>query len=422
MGKAGRCVRAAILLGLTVVLALASSGLAASPIVEVLHFWTSGGESKAVTALRRDFEAHGGRWIDAPVAGGGGDAASTVLRFRMLAGNPPDAVLLKGPSIQDWAREGVLTNLDSIAEAEHWSEELPRQLRIEMMSQGHFVAVPVNIHRVNWLWINPKVLARIGARPPRTWDEFNALAFRLKQAGIVPLAHGGQPWQDVTLFESVVLGIGGPDFYRRALVDLDPAALTSPTMIRVFDQMRLLRDFVDDDSPGRDWNLATAMLLNGQAAMQIMGDWVKGEVAAAGEVPGRDILCAPVPGTSGFVLDSDSFTMFKTKDPDHHAGQMLLAHLLMGAKFQEIFNLYKGSIPARLDLPLDRFDDCARQSRQDLGAAIADNTVVPSLAHEMAVPEAVRGAFLDVVANHFNSDMSSREAVKRLAQAIDLAR
>jgi glucose/mannose transport system substrate-binding protein len=56
-----------------------------------------------------------------------------------------------------------------------------------------------------------------------------------------------------------------------------------------------------------------------------------------------------------------------------------------------------------------------------LTAAVRDNALVPSMAHEMAVPGAVRGAFLDVVTSHFNSDMSSREAVKRLAQAVHLA-
>lgn len=395
---------------------------AQQPTVEVLHYWTSGGESKAVATLRRDFEANGGKWIDSPVAGGGGDTASTVLRARVLAGNPPDVAQLKGPNILEWAEVGALAPLDDVLQAEGWLKSLPPLLLGVLTYQGHLVAVPVNIHRVNWLWVNPKVLAKVGADVPKTWDEFNAVAEKLKAAGILPLAHGGQPWQDVTLFENVVLGIGGPEFYRRALIEFDPDALSSQTMVKVFDEMRKIRGYVDDGFPGREWNLASTMLVNGQAAMQIMGDWAKGEFMAAGQVPGKDIVCAPIPGKAGFLLNSDSFVMFKTTDANRLAGQRLLAKLMLGPKFQEAFNLVKGSIPIRADLPLDRFDPCAVQSSQDFVNAVRTNTLLPSVAHDMAVPGAVRGAMLDVVTNHFNSTMSSQEAVKELVNAVDLAR
>ncbi|WP_240002452.1 ABC transporter substrate-binding protein [Oleisolibacter albus] len=401
---------------------LAATPAMAEPTVEVLHFWTSGGESRAVNVLRQDFEKAGGKWIDAPVAGGGGDAASTVLRSRVLAGDAPNAVQLKGPSIKEWAEQGVLAPLDSVAKAENWDQLVPPQLQQVIKSDGHYVAVPVNIHRVNWLWSNPAALAKVGAQPPKTWEEFNAVATKLKAAGIVPLAHGGQPWQDATIFETVVLGLGGSEFYKKALVDLDEKALTSDTMVKVFDQMRTIRGFVDNGFSNREWNLATAMVMKGDAAMQIMGDWAKGELVAAGKVPGKDVLCTTTPGSDGFLLNSDSFVMFTAKDKDRTAGQMLLAKLMLGEKFQHEFNLTKGSIPARMTLPMDGFDACAQKSSQDLKQAIGAKTLMPSMAHEMAVPGSVRGAFLDVVTAHFNSDMSSKDAVKRLAEAVTLAR
>lgn len=410
------------LLGMALSIGPIRLAAADQPTVEVLHYWTSGSESKAVATLRKDFEANGGRWIDSPVAGGGGDTASTVLRARVLAGDPPNVAQLKGPNIQEWAEEGSLAELDDIAQSEGWLKTLPSMLRDILTYKGHLVAVPVNVHRVNWLWVNPKVFAKVGLSIPTTWDEFNAAAEKLKEAGYIPLAHGGQPWQDATIFENVVLGIGGTDFYRRALVDFDRDALASPTMVKVFDEMRKIRGYVDDGFPGREWNLATNMLINGQAAMQIMGDWAKGEFMAAGRVPGRDIVCAPIPGQDGFVLNTDSFVMFKTRDPSRTAGQKMLARLLLGAKFQETFNLVKGSIPIRPDLPLDQFDVCATLSSQDLAKAIRTDTLLPSLAHDMAVRGALRGVILDVVTSHFNSSMSSQEAVKQLVDAVELAR
>jgi glucose/mannose transport system substrate-binding protein len=408
---------------MTIALAMAGAMLVpaaarADGTVEVLHWWTSGGEAKAVGELKTMFEAEGGKWIDSPVAGGGGDAAMTALRARVVAGNPPTAVQLKGPNIQEWGAQGVLASIDDVAKAEGWEKVLPPTLAKIMKYKGKYVAAPVNIHRVNWVWANPAVLAKVGASMPKTWDEFNATADKLKAAGITPLAHGGQPWQDATIFETVVLGLGGVNFYRKALVELDEAALKSDTMVKVFDQMRKLRGYVDPAFSGRDWNLATAMIIKGEAAFQIMGDWAKGEFLAAGKKPGTDFLCAPTPGKPGFILNSDSFAMFKVEGKERQKGQKVLARLIMSPKFQEIFNLAKGSIPARIGVPRDKFDRCGQRSMDDLKAATAANTLVPSMAHEMAVPRSVRGEFLDVVTEHFNSDMTSDEAVKRLAAAI----
>ncbi|MEQ9040420.1 MAG: ABC transporter substrate-binding protein [Silicimonas sp.] len=386
--------------------------------VEVLHWWTSGGEAKAVGTLKSAFESQGGTWIDSPIAGGGGDAAMTALRARVMAGNPPTAVQLKGPGIQEWAEQGALNDVQAVATEEGWDEVLPPALADIMKYEGNYVAAPVNIHRVDWMWANPELLAQVGIEEmPTTWDEFNAAADELQSAGITPLAHGGQPWQDATLFEIVVLGVGGADFYRRALVDLDPDALTSDTMIASFDQLRKLRGYVDPNFPGRDWNLATAMVMRGEAAFQIMGDWAKGEFLAAGKVPGEDFVCAPTPG-NGYVLNSDSFTFFKVSGDENIMGQQVLASLIMSPEFQETFNLAKGSIPARTDVPLDAFDICAKRSHEDLLAAIENDTLVPSMAHEMAIPRSVRGEFLDLVTQFFNSDMSSEDAARQLAEAV----
>jgi glucose/mannose transport system substrate-binding protein len=387
--------------------------------VEVLHWWTSGGEAKAVGTLKQAFEKQGGTWVDSPIAGGGGDAAMTALRARVMAGNPPTAVQLKGPGIQEWAVEGSLNDVEDVAKAENWDAVLPPSLASIMKYEGKYVAAPVNIHRIDWMWVNPTVLAKVGAAVPTTWEEFNAVADKLKAAGITPLAHGGQPWQDATIFETIVLSMGA-DFYRKTLVDLDEASLSGDTMIKVFDQLRKLRGYVDPGFSGRDWNLATAMVMNGEAAFQIMGDWAKGEFLAAGKVPGKDFLCIPTPG-NGYSFNTDSFAFFKVAGAENLEGQKVLASLIMSPEFQETFNLAKGSIPARTDVTLDKFDSCAIKSHEDLTAAVKNNTFVPSMAHEMAVPRTVRGEFLDVITNFFNSDMSSADAAKAMAAAVKRA-
>ncbi len=389
--------------------------------VEVMHWWTSGGEAAAVGVLKQDLESKGVTWQDMPVAGGAGEAAMTALRARVTSGNPPTAAQLLGMSLRAWAEEGFLGDLSEVAEPEGWDSVIPEPLQAFAKYDGHYVAAPVNIHRPNWLWSNAKIFQDNGLTPPKTWEEFNQVADALKAKGIQPLAHGGQNWQDTTIFDDVVLGIGGPEFYQKAIIEADPEALGSDTMVQVFDQMRKIRGYVDPNFSGRDWNLATAMVINGEAAMQLMGDWAKGEIIAAGKVPGVDILCTTAPGTEGsFLFNTDFFAMFDVGE-ERKPAQLIMASAAMSPSFQETFNLAKGSIPARTDVPGDKFDACGKQSMADIKAAQEKGTLMGSLAHGHAQPPAIQGAIFDVVTNHFNSDQSSADAAKALVDAVAAA-
>src|SRR5450830_1083859 len=364
--------------------------------VEVLHYWTSGGEAKSAAELKKMMQAKGHTWRDFAVAGGGGDSAMTVLKSRVVSGNPPSAAQVKGPAIQEWAAEGVLANMDGVAKAEKWDESLPKVVADVMKYNGSYVAAM-----------------------PKTWDEFFAAADKLKAAGLIPVAHGGQNWQDFTTFESVVLGVGGARFYQDALVKLDDKALGSDTMKKSLETFRRVKSYIDPGSPGRDWNLATAMLIQGKAGFQLMGDWAKGEFVAAGKVPGKDFMCAAAPGTaSSFTFNVDSFILFKLKDAAAQKAQSDLAAAIMSPEFQEVFNLNKGSIPVRLGMKMDKFDDCAKLSSKDFVESAKTGGLVPSIAHGMAVAPAAEGAIKDVVSQFWNDDkVSVADAMKKIAQA-----
>lgn len=403
-------------------LALTTASNAWAQQVEVLHWWTSGGEAAALNVLKTNLEGKGVEWLDMPVAGGGGEAAATTLKARVASSNPPAAAQMLGMAVKEWSSQGSLGSLTSVAKAENWDAVIPDAVKQFAKKDGEWIAVPVNIHRPNWLWINAEIFAEHGLTPPKTWEEFNATATKLKDAGIIPLAHGGQPWQDATIFDDVVLGIGGADFYRKAIHELDQDALSSDTMVKIFDQMRVMSGFVDDNFSGRDWNLATAMLLEGKAAMQLMGDWAKGEIIRAGVKPGEEILCVAAPGTEGsFLFISDFFAAFDVSE-DKRPAQLALASSVMDPAFQAAFNKVKGSIPARTDVSLDDFDACAQKSLADLNAAQKNNSLLGSLAHGTAQTTAVQAAIFDIVTEHFNSDMSSKEAAAELLLAIESAK
>src|SRR3954469_17925443 len=363
---------------------LAVSGLAAAQAqsVEVLHWWTSGGEAAALNVLKGNLEKKGVKWNDMPVAGGGGEAAMTAVRARVTAGNPPTAVQLLGFDIQDWAKQGVLADLNAVAAKEGWDKTVPTALQAFSKYDGKWIAAPVNVHSTNWVWANKAVLDKAGVTTmPTNFDEFIAAAEKVQKAGFVALAHGGQPWQDATLFDSVVLSTGGIDFYKKSMVQKDKAALGSPTMQKVFDRMGQLRKLVDKDFSNRDWNLASAMVISGKAGFQMMGDWAKGEFLNAKKVPGKDFICMRFPGTQGMVsFNSDQFAMFKV-GADKAAAQAKMAAAVMDPSFQSAFNVVKGSVPARTDVPDTAFDDCGKKGIKDLAEASGKGALVGSMAH-----------------------------------------
>jgi glucose/mannose transport system substrate-binding protein len=402
------------------VLALTAS-MAQAEDVEVLHWWTSGGEAAALNVLKDNLGGQGIGWEDMPVAGGGGTEAMTVLRARVTAGDPPTAVQMLGFDIQDWAKEGALGNLNDVAAAEGWDAVVPAALQNFSKYEGNWIAAPVNVHSTNWVWINKAALDATGLAAPTTWDELVAVLDAMKANGITPLAHGGQAWQDATIFDAVVLSLGA-DFYKASMIDLDPAALGGPQMVEAFNRMATLRSYVDDNFSGRDWNLASAMVINGEGGMQMMGDWAKGEFLKAGKVPGTDFVCIRFPGTQGMVtFNSDQFAMFNVTSEEAKAAQATMASAVMNPAFQSAFNVVKGSVPARTDVPNDAFDDCGKKGMADLAEANANGMLFGSMAHGHSVPAAVKNAIYDVVTAHFNGEYDAETAAQELVTAVEIA-
>ncbi|QHW26501.1 carbohydrate ABC transporter substrate-binding protein [Rhizobium leguminosarum bv. viciae 248] len=391
--------------------------------VQMLHWWTSGGEAAALNVLKEDLSKEGFAWKDVPVAGGGGDAAMTALKAMVAAGTYPTASQMLGYTVLDYAEAGVMGDLTETAKKEGWDKSVPAALQKFSVYDGKWVAAPVNVHSVNWLWINKAVMDKIGGTQPKTFEELIALLDKAKAAGVIPLALGGQNWQEATMFDSIVLSTGGPEFYKKAFNDLDEESLKSDTMKKSFDNLATIIKYVDPNFSGRDWNLATAMVIKGDALVQVMGDWAKGEFVAAKKTPDTDFLCYRFPGTDGSVVyNSDMFGMFNVPD-DRKAAQVALATATLSKSFQSAFNVVKGSVPARTDVPDTDFDACGKKGIADLKAANEGGTLFGSLAQGYGAPPAIANAYKDVVSKFVHGQIkTSDEAVKQLVQAIDDAR
>jgi len=397
--------------------ALAASLLAGSPApaqpprADVVHWWTAGGEVAAVQALAQAYRSAGGQWRDLAVASA--DQARAIARNRITAGNPPLAAQFNlSREFTELARQGRLNTLDEVAAQGRWAQVLPPALYQAIQVDGHVYAAPLSLHMPVWLWSSSAALQRAGvAQPPRSMDELFAALDKLRAAGLVPLAHGGQPWQDLLLFTAVLVNQGGRELYLQALQQRSAAAWRSDAMRQVLLSFKRLRAYVDPASPGRDWNDSTALLIAGRAGLQFMGDWAKGEFAQAGLQPGRDYGCTPgLSAQAPYVVDGDLFVFPKGPDP---AAQRLLARVVTAADTQREFSARKGSVPVRLDLDPASLDPCARLGAQRLREPAR---LVPS--PETLLPPAQHRALEQAISDYWHREQPVERVQQSLAQAL----
>ncbi len=409
---------------LATALMLPLAGQATAQIkIEGLHVWTSEGEVKALKVITDKLATMGFEWQDSAVGGANGANAQQALRTRVAAGNPPAVMQFLGYEGLGWAGEGALRSLNDLYAKNSWDAVLPPVMLQFVKHDDEFFATPINMHRQNWVWANKAVFDKAGIAPPTSWEELIASGEKLKAIGVVPIAMSDEAWQIEEIFEAMVADVNGPDFYKKAIVDLDETALSSPEMIKVFDLLGKVRGLHDAGFTGSDWSAATNMVANGQAGMQIMGDWAKGEFLAKGMKPGVDFLCFPTPtATPNYKFVMDAFGGFKIDDADIQKGQDAVAEAIMDPEVQIGFNMIKGSIPARTDVSMDGFDDCAKRSFADRADAIANNAMWGSVTDGFAVEPRFSGVFGDVVGKFFVTDMSSADAVQALVDGINNAR
>jgi glucose/mannose transport system substrate-binding protein len=403
-----------------VCLAAAAVALGAMPAgaqemkAEVIHWWTSGGESAAVKVFADKFKEAGGTWVDSAIAGG--EQARTAGINRIVGGNPPTAMQFNtGKQFDQLVANGLLRDLDDLAAAGHWKDILPPAIYKAITRNGKVYAVPVNIHGQNWLWYNTKVFADAGREPPESFADLIALGPKLKAAGVIPLAQGGQPWQETLLFNAVLLEEAGPDVYRKVLTGNDPEAVKSDGFRKAAETFGELRGLVDEGSPGRNWNDATSLVITGKAAVQMMGDWAKGEFIAAGETPGKEYGCTILGG--GYIMGGDVFVFPKIDDPAQKAAQDKLAEVMFAPATQIAFNMKKGSVPVRLDVDVSGMDSCAQKGM----AALRDpKRQIPS-DNFLSTPDRI-GAVQDVITQYWhNPSMKVDTFVNNYASAVQTA-
>ena len=371
---------------------------------EVIHWWTSGGESAAVKVFAEQFAKAGGTWVDTAIAGGVN--ARTAAINRVVGGTPPTAMQFNtGKQFDELVENDLLRDVDQIATEQKWKSFMPQAIIDATSRNGKMYAVPVNIHGQNWLWLSKAALEKAGASEPANWDEALVVLEKLKAAGLIPLAFSGQKVWERGLFNAVLVGKGGTALWASIHGKRDPAAAKSPEFKAVAETYGKLRGYIDPGAPGRNWNDATNLVIQGKAGMQIMGDWAKGEFAAAGQTAGKEFGCAILSNEGGYVMGGDVFAFPKLKDPAQQKAQLVLAKVMLEPETQIRFAQKKGSIPVRLDLDVSSLDACAQKAVK----LLADKKHQVA-SQEMLSPPALTGAMEDVISQYWNTPAMSADA------------
>jgi len=346
--------------------------------VEVFSWWTGGGEAAGLDAMIVIFQEKYPNitFNNAAVAGGAGTNARAVLATRLQAGDAPDS--WQGHAGQEligtYVAADQLEALNFLFEENGWMEVMPETLIPLISKDGNIYSVPVNIHRANVLWYNPTILADNGIEVPTSLDEWFAALEALKAAGVeTPLAMGEQ-WTAMHLFETVMLSSMGPDAYDAIWTGAGDWA--SPEIAKAIEDYAKILTYTNSDASALSWQDASRLVIDGDAAFNVMGDWAEGYFREVGMVPMEDYGWAPVPGTGGnFQFLSDSFVLPVGAPPrDAAIAWLTVAGSREG---QDAFNPVKGSIPARSDGDRGLYGQYLLSAMDDW----ASNRVVGSLTH-----------------------------------------
>ncbi|MBX9462506.1 MAG: ABC transporter substrate-binding protein [Aquamicrobium sp.] len=382
--------------------------------LEVTHWWTSGGEAAAVAEFAKAFDASGHKWIDGAIAGSGG-TARPIMISRITGGDPMGATQFNhGRQAEELVEAGLMRDLTDIAEEGKWREVVhPSSLLDSCTLDGKIYCVPVNIHSQQWLWLSNAAFEKAGVPVPTNWEEYAAAAPALEEAGIIPLAVGQQPWQTTLAFQVLLTAIAGPDAYTKIFGEKDADLAAGEELAKVFEAAAQARS-MSAKSNVQDWNQATNMVITGQAAGQIMGDWAQGEFQVAGQVAGEDYTCLPGLGVNEVIMTGgDAFYFPVLDDEEKSAAQADLAKLMLSPEVQVAFNLKKGSLPVRGDVDLEAANDCMKKGLEIL----AQGNIIQSPDQLMSADSLTQ--INDLFVEFFNNtSITAEDAQKRFVDLV----
>ena len=362
--------------------------------LEIVHWWTAGGEKEALDALLEGFqEAYPDVEVENnPAPGGAGSALDTVIKNRVLNEDPPSTFQIwPGKALFPYTEADLLNDISD----DVWSNNDMESAYLDGVKSAakggtdNFVSVPINIHRLNNLFYNKSVLESANVDPTDINDPsqlLDALDTIAQETDATPMAHQTQAtWSTLQLWETVFIGEQGvgafEDFVAGNVEDLESEVKSSLERVKSYEE------YFPEDAGSISWDQANSAVVEGEAAFIHQGDWAAGQYNATEDFEyDSDWGNTSFPGTSGvYSLVMDSF-VFPTNNPSPEATRKFLTYAGT-ADAQRRFNTKKGSIPPRTDVSMDEFGPFLQAQSDDFANS---NEQPTTIAHGTAVRPEVK--------------------------------
>jgi glucose/mannose transport system substrate-binding protein len=327
------------------IVALSSPASAAD--CEVVHSWTSPENAAGEAVIAEAFNAGGDRWVDAARPG---DQLQTHVLTRIVTGDAPCAALLSPATIATLANNGLLRDLADLASRDRWEQFLEPSALRQCTFEGRVLCAPVSLQSEQWMWLNRDVYQGAGVSVPQSWTEFVASVDSVRASGKLPLAVAAG-WPVGNLLDGIEVAVAGRANYLSVYRDRDAGIAGGPEYREVWTQFDVARRLVDPATMGRQPADAVQLVISGQAAATVAGDWALAAFRANGKTPGVDFDCLPGLGGQNAALHvvAETLAFPASQDPDIGRAQEALAAVLVRADVQQAFSARRGTMPARLD-------------------------------------------------------------------------
>jgi glucose/mannose transport system substrate-binding protein len=391
-----------------------AEGPARPAAVILYHWWTSPSELAAVDALAGVFKKQYPDLAVTPTmtdSHGGGRKIFTIIRDAVAAGTPPDAFQVHtGAPLQPYFDAGLLSAVDEIWTTEGLAKVVPPMIQTMSRIGDNYYVVPVNVHRNNLIWYNKPALDKHKIDPATltTWEAFFKAAEKLRASGMSEPLQLGVTWTASVAFESIMASHGTATY--EDWINGKMTTAEDPRLLETFGILKTYLSYANADHATTDWDTAIQRVASGQAAFCMMGDWANGEFRLAGRKYGKDYGALTVPGTKGmYGATVDAFAQTRgLAGPTSSTRWMRVAASREG---QDAFNAVKGSISARTDADVTKYDPYQRSAIADFKAA---RVIYPNLA------SATHDAFkvgVDDLMSRFVVDLDVKKAAATVSAA-----
>jgi raffinose/stachyose/melibiose transport system substrate-binding protein len=234
------------------------------------------------------------------------EAFKSKLTTVMQSGNPPDVFHSWGGGVlAEYAKAGLLKDITKDVKGSGWYSSMAPGVWEVYSAGGKIYGAPFDMGAVTF-WYNKDLLAKVGYKSfPTDWDGFIVLVKKLKAAGITPIALGaGDKWPVMYYFAYLSLRLGGPQLFQDTFSGKNAAGFQNESFVKAYQMLADLTALkpYQDGYLGATYNDEGAIMGNGQAAMELMGQWapnVERDSSTSKAGIGDKLGCAPFPAIKG---------------------------------------------------------------------------------------------------------------------------